>query len=43
MFRVLPPFGSDPRGIAEVVNGIMNGKTNNTGQALRLLQMLVLV
>jgi hypothetical protein len=31
MFRVLPPFGSDPRGIAEVVNGIMNGKTNNTG------------
>lgn len=31
MFRVLPPFGSDPRGVAEVVNGIMNGKTNNTG------------
>ena len=31
MFRVLPPFGADPRGIAEVVNGIMNGKTNNTG------------
>lgn len=31
MFRVLPPFGSDQRGIAEVVNGIMNGKTNNTG------------
>lgn len=31
MFRTLPPFGNDPRNIAEVVNGIMNGKTNNTG------------
>lgn len=31
MFRVLPPFGSDARGVAEVVNGIMNGKTNNHG------------
>ena len=31
MYRLLPPFGSDPRGTAEVVNGIMNGKTNNTG------------
>ena len=31
MFRVLPPFGGDPRATAEVVNGIMNGKTNNTG------------
>lgn len=31
MYRVLPPFGSDQRGVAEVVNGIMNGKTNNTG------------
>jgi hypothetical protein len=31
MFRVLPPFGQDARGVAEVVNGIMNGKTNNTG------------
>lgn len=31
MFRVLPPFGADPRGIAEVVNGLMNGKSNNTG------------
>ena len=30
-FRVLPPFGNDPRVVAEVVNGIMNGKTNNTG------------
>lgn len=31
MFRVLPPFGSDQRVVAEVVNGIMNGKTNNHG------------
>lgn len=31
MFRTLPQFGADPRGIAEVVRGIMNGKTNNTG------------
>lgn len=31
MFRVLPPFGADQRGVAEVVNGIMNGKTNNHG------------
>jgi hypothetical protein len=31
MFRTLPSFGADPRGIAEVVRGIMNGKTNNTG------------
>ena len=30
-FRILPVFGSDPRATAEVVNGIMNGKTNNTG------------
>jgi len=31
MYRLLPPFGADQRGVAEVVNGIMNGKTNNTG------------
>lgn len=31
MFRVLPPFGGDQRAVAEIVNGIMNGKTNNTG------------
>jgi len=31
MFRTLAPFGQDPRAISEVVNGIMNGKTNNTG------------
>jgi hypothetical protein len=30
-FRTLPVFGSDPRAVAEIVNGIMNGKTNNTG------------
>ena len=31
MFRRLPPQGSEPRGVAEIVNGIMDGKTNNTG------------
>jgi len=31
MFRFLPPFGGDQRAVAEIVNGIMNGKTNNTG------------
>lgn len=31
MYRVLPPFGSDQRGVAEIINGIMNGKTNNRG------------
>jgi hypothetical protein len=31
-FRTLPPFGSDPRGVAEVVRGVMDGKTNNTGR-----------
>ncbi len=31
MFRLLPIFGSDPRTTAEIVNGIMNGKTNNHG------------
>lgn len=31
MFRLLPVFGGDPRNISEVVNGIMNGKTNNHG------------
>jgi hypothetical protein len=32
MFRLLPPFGGDQRSVAEIVNGIMNGKTNNTGR-----------
>lgn len=31
MFRLLPVFGGDPRAISEIVNGIMNGKTNNHG------------
>jgi hypothetical protein len=30
-FRTLSVFGGDQRSTAEVVNGIMNGKTNNTG------------
>ena len=31
MFRRLPPIGGDPRNVAEIVNNIMDGKTNNTG------------
>lgn len=31
-FQTLPPFGADPRQVAEVVRGAMNGKTNNTGE-----------
>ena len=31
MFRRLPPQGGDPRSVAEIVNNIMDGKTNNTG------------
>jgi hypothetical protein len=31
MFRRLPVFGADQRGVAEIVNNIMDGKTNNTG------------
>jgi len=31
MFRSLPVFGGDQRAVAEVVRGIMDGKTNNTG------------
>ena len=30
-FRTLPVFGADPRVTSEVVRGIMDGKTNNTG------------
>jgi len=30
-FRVLPYQGGTPREISEIVNNIMNGKTNNTG------------
>jgi hypothetical protein len=31
IFRTLPPFGGDQRQVAEIVRGIMDGKTNNTG------------
>ena len=31
MFRVLPYQGGTPRQISEVVNNLMNGKSNNTG------------
>lgn len=31
MYRRLPPFGGDQRAVAEIVNNIMDGKTNNTG------------
>ncbi len=31
MFRVLPYQGGTPREISEVVNNLMNGKSNNTG------------
>jgi hypothetical protein len=30
-FRTLPVFGADEREVSEVVRGIMDGKTNNTG------------
>lgn len=30
-FRRLPPAGGTPRDISEIVNNILNGKTNNTG------------
>jgi hypothetical protein len=31
MFRRLPPAGGDQRAVAEILNGMMDGKTNNTG------------
>ena len=31
MFRRLPPAGGDQRAVADIVNGMMDGKTNNTG------------
>ena len=31
MFRTVASFGAEPRVIAEIVRGIMNGKTNNHG------------
>jgi len=30
-FRKLPPFGGDPRTVAEILNLVLDGKTNNTG------------
>lgn len=30
-FRTLPPFGGNERQVAEVVRGLMDGKSNNTG------------
>ena len=37
MFRSLPAFGGDQRAVAEVVRGMLDGKTNNTG-AITLTQ-----
>lgn len=31
MFRRLPPAGGDQRAVAEIINNMMDGKTNNTG------------
>jgi len=31
MFRKLPPIGGDPRAVAEILNLVLDGKTNNTG------------
>jgi hypothetical protein len=31
MYRGLNPAGADTREISEVTNGVLNGKTNNTG------------
>ena len=41
MFRRLPPFGGDQRAVAEVVNGIMDGKTNNTGKVTLATGLMV--
>jgi hypothetical protein len=32
MFRGLPPQGSDPRVVSEVVNNLLRGKSNNVGE-----------
>ena len=32
MYRKLPMLGGEPRVVAEVVNNIIEGKTNNTGE-----------
>lgn len=31
-FRTLPVFGADNRAVSEVVRGLMDGKSNNTGR-----------
>lgn len=31
-FRTLPPYGGDQRAVAEILRGVMDGKTNNTGR-----------
>jgi len=32
MYRKLSPVGGDPRQIAEIVNNLVEGKSNNTGE-----------
>lgn len=32
MYRKLNPTGSEPRDISTVVNGLIEGKSNNTGE-----------
>lgn len=32
MYRRLPPAGGDQRAVAEIINNMMDGKTNNTGE-----------
>ena len=34
MYRGLNPSGANQREISEVTNGILNGKTNNTGEVI---------
>ena len=32
MYRKLSPVGGDPRQVAEIVNNLVEGKSNNTGE-----------
>jgi len=32
MYRKLPFLGGDPRSVAEIVNNLVEGKSNNTGE-----------
>ena len=34
MYRKLPMLGGQPREVSEVVNNIIEGKTNNTGEVI---------